>query len=418
MRIDIFTIFPDFFKVLDVSLLGKAQTSGTLEIQTHNLRDWAEGPHRSVDDTPYGGGAGMVMRADIWLNALESVLSSLPENSSEEHASGSQQAILVPSPSGVRLTQELAQRLSTYQQLTFCCGRYEGIDARFVEALKDQEGPEVIEFSLGDYVLNGGESATVVAIEAIARLVPEVIGNQESLTEESHGESGLLEYPIYTRPAEVAGLGIPEVLKSGNHADINAWRHDRALEKTAEVRPDLLQIGGKARANLSTYDRLFLALRGYAFAIESANQAHSERLSNVTEAALKQTGGFKTTHSPVITKLIHKKKNYVLLLDHPCGDLISAFEVLEAAADIRHTLFGEGQVFVAAPQAETGATPALNALLDAGFKRASNSQRRNLRSLLSSEIPGEDLQVLELDAALMARLTPPRAAASKDLLEK
>ena len=224
MRIDIVTIFPEFFSVLDVSLLGKARQTGLLELGVHDLRDFTHDRHRTVDDTPYGGGAGMVMKPEPWGEAFDSVL-------------GSESVVIFPSPAGERFSQEIARELSAAPHLVFGCGRYEGIDQRVVDDAASRA--TVRELSLGDYVLNGGEVAAMAMIEAIGRLIPGLIGNPESLAEESH-EDGLLEYPSYTKPAEWRGLEVPPVLLSGNHGAIATWRHEQQLERTKRVRPDLL----------------------------------------------------------------------------------------------------------------------------------------------------------------------------------
>jgi tRNA (guanine37-N1)-methyltransferase len=225
VRIDIVTIFPEFFSVLDVSLLGKARQIGLLELGVHDLRDFTHDRHRTVDDTPYGGGAGMVMKPEPWGEAFDSVLT--PES-----------VVIFPSPAGERFTQAIARELSEAPHLVFGCGRYEGIDQRVVDDAASRA--TVRELSLGDYVLNGGEVAAMAMIEAIGRLIPGVVGNPESLAEESH-EDGLLEYPSYTKPAEWRGLTVPPILLSGNHGAIAAWRHEQQLERTRRVRPDLLQ---------------------------------------------------------------------------------------------------------------------------------------------------------------------------------
>ena len=229
MRIDIVTIFPEFFSVLDVSLLGKARTSGLLRLGVHNLRDYTHDRHRTVDDTPYGGGAGMVMRPEPWGEALDDVLSGEEADTSP--------VVVFPSPAGEVFTQTTARELAAEQHLVFACGRYEGIDQRVIEHTAGRA--RVREISLGDYVLNGGEVAAMAMIEAIGRLVPGVVGNPESLTEESH-ENGLLEYPSYTKPAEWRGLSVPQILLSGNHGAIARWRHDQQVERTRRVRPELL----------------------------------------------------------------------------------------------------------------------------------------------------------------------------------
>ena len=230
MRIDIVTIFPEFFSVLDVSLLGKARQTGLIDLAVHDLRDYAYDRHRTVDDTPYGGGAGMVMRPEPWGDALDSVLY-------RSEARGIDPVILFPSPAGEVFTQQIARELSGEQQLIFGCGRYEGIDQRVVDYAATRARVRLV--SLGDYVLNGGEVAAMAMIEAIGRLIPGVVGNPQSLVEESHSD-GLLEHPSYTKPAVWRGLAVPPVLTSGNHGAIAAWRTEQQLERTRRVRPDLL----------------------------------------------------------------------------------------------------------------------------------------------------------------------------------
>jgi tRNA (guanine37-N1)-methyltransferase len=224
MRVDIVTIFPTFFDVLGVSLIGKARDRGILDMHVHDLRDWAHDRHRTVDDTPYGGGAGMVMKPEPWGEALDAVLS--------EDA-----VLLVPSPAGEQFSQPLARELAAEKHLVFACGRYEGIDQRVVDHYAARGRVRLV--SLGDYVLNGGEVAAMAMIEAVSRLIPGVVGNPESLVEESH-EAGLLEYPSYTKPAQWRGLEVPPVLLSGNHGAIAAWRREQSLERTRLNRPDLL----------------------------------------------------------------------------------------------------------------------------------------------------------------------------------
>ena len=226
MRIDVVSIFPEYLAPLDLSLVGKARTSGLLDLRVHDLRDSTTDRHRTVDDTPFGGGAGMVMRPDVWGTALDALLDD------DAH-------LLVPTPSGEPFTQRTAEALAGESHLVLACGRYEGIDARVAEHYRSRG--RVTEFSLGDYVLNGGEVAALVVVEAVARLLPGVVGNPESLVEESHGAAGLLEYPVYTKPPAWAGLEVPEVLLSGHHARIARWRRDTALERTAARRPDLIE---------------------------------------------------------------------------------------------------------------------------------------------------------------------------------
>jgi tRNA (guanine37-N1)-methyltransferase len=224
MRIDAISIFPEFFQVLDISLVGKAQKQSLLDIQIHDLRDFTEDKHKTVDDTPFGGGAGMIMKPEPWALALDSVLTPAS-------------IVIFPSPAGVPFKQNTARELAGAKHLVFACGRYEGIDQRVVEYASTRA--KVVEVSLGDYVLNGGEVAAVAIIEAVVRLVPGVIGNSESLAEESHSD-GLLEYPGYTKPALWRGMSVPEVLLSGNHAEIEKWRKDQSIERTRRIRPDLM----------------------------------------------------------------------------------------------------------------------------------------------------------------------------------
>ena len=229
MRIDIVTIFPEFFSVLDVSLLGKARTAGLIDVRVHDLRGFTHDRHRTVDDTPTGGGAGMVMKPEPWGEALDTILEG-----------ASDAVVVVPSPAGELFRQPVARELATTGHLVFLCGRYEGIDYRVLEHTATRpEVAAVRELSLGDYVLNGGEVAVMAMIEAAGRLVPGVVGNPDSLVEESH-EDGLLEYPSYTKPAEWRGFATPPVLLSGNHAAIAAWRREQQLDRTRRVRPELL----------------------------------------------------------------------------------------------------------------------------------------------------------------------------------
>lgn len=226
MRIDIVTIFPAFFDALEVSLLGKAQSTGLVEVVVYDLRTWTEDVHHAVDDAPFGGGAGMVMKPEVWGRALDEIL--------EPGA-----RLVIPTPAGVPFTQATAGEWASEDHLVFACGRYEGIDARVAEHYR-VTGFQVSEVSLGDYVLNGGEVATFAMIEAVTRLLPGFVGNPSSLDEESHTD-GLLEYPTYTRPASWRGLEVPSVLVSGNHAAIAKWRRAASERLTRERRPDLLK---------------------------------------------------------------------------------------------------------------------------------------------------------------------------------
>lgn len=227
MRIDVVTIFPAFFDVLEVSLLGKARGSGILDVRVHDLRDHAHDRHRSVDDTPYGGGAGMVMKPEPWGEALDAIAAD----------AASRPVFIFPSPAGEQFTQATARELAGVPHLVFGCGRYEGIDER-VFAHAATLG-EVRLVSLGDYVLNGGEVAAMAMIEAVGRLIPGVVGNPESLVEESH-EDGLLEYPSYTKPSSWRGYDVPDVLLSGHHGRVAQWRREQQVQRTRERRPDLL----------------------------------------------------------------------------------------------------------------------------------------------------------------------------------
>ena len=231
MRIDVLSIFPSYFDGLTLSLLGKAQDAGILDLHVRDLRDWAFDRHRTVDDTPYGGGAGMVMKPEPWGLALDEVAGSTDTTGAERPT------IIFPSPAGEVFTQKTARELATRDHLVFGCGRYEGIDERVFEYAADLG--EVRLISLGDYVLNGGEVATMAMIEAIGRLIPGVVGNPESLVEESH-EDGLLEYPSYTKPAAWRDRAVPDVLLSGNHGAIARWRREQQFERTRRRRPDLL----------------------------------------------------------------------------------------------------------------------------------------------------------------------------------
>ena len=231
MRVDAVTVFPDYLQPLRLSLLGKAQERGLLEVHVHDLRTWTDDVHRTVDDTPYGGGPGMVMTPEPWRRALEHV--APPD--------GPQPLLLVPTPGGRPFSQRLAAELAREPWLAFACGRYEGIDGRVAEHARRRM--RVLEVSLGDYVLAGGEVAVLVVVEAVARLLPGVLGNAASYQDDSFSGdamAGLLEGPPYTRPPSWQGLDVPPVLLSGDHAAIARWRRDEALRRTAERRPELL----------------------------------------------------------------------------------------------------------------------------------------------------------------------------------
>ncbi|MCD7100890.1 tRNA (guanosine(37)-N1)-methyltransferase TrmD [Pseudoclavibacter sp. 13-3] len=226
MRIDVITIFPEYLDALRLSLVGRSVDRGIIDLRVHSLRDYTHDVHRTVDDTPYGGGAGMVMRPEPWGEAFDDVL-----------AGADDPLVLFTTPAGAVFTQQRAVELSHERHIVFCCGRYEGIDQRVVDyaAAHWRTG----EISIGDYVLNGGEVAVLVVVEAVARLLPGVIGNPESLVEESHNR-GLLEHPSYTKPAEWRGLEVPAVLLSGNHRLVAEWQHEQSVSRTRSMRPDLL----------------------------------------------------------------------------------------------------------------------------------------------------------------------------------
>ncbi len=232
MRVDVVTIFPDYLAPLGLSILGRAQEAGLLEVAVHDLRGWTRDRHRSVDDTPYGGGAGMVMSPVPWGEALDEIAATGPD--------GVRPVLVLPSPAGAVFTQDVAASLAGRPWLVFACGRYEGIDSRVAEDAARTF--DVLELSIGDYVLAGGEVAALVMVEAVARLVPGVLGNAASVVEESHSSAlgGLLEGPTFTKPPLWRGLRVPEILLTGDHAKIAQWRREEARRRTAQRRPDLL----------------------------------------------------------------------------------------------------------------------------------------------------------------------------------
>ena len=271
MRLDIITIFPEYFAPLRVSLIGKAVQRGDITVGLHDLRSWTHDPHRTVDDTPFGGGPGMVMRPEPWGEALDAVLSAAEASGAVESGQpgGSGAQLIVPTPAGVPFSQAIAAELADAEHLVFACGRYEGIDARVVDYARSLV--PVREISIGDYVLAGGEPAVLVMIEAISRLVPGVLGNAESAEDDSFGAGigamhGLVEGPAYTRPRVWRGRAVPDVLLSGNHAAIARWRRDEALMCTARTRPDLAaRLPWKT---LSARDREVLSEAGFAVTAE------------------------------------------------------------------------------------------------------------------------------------------------------
>ena len=304
MRIDIVTIFPDYFgpigpdgKVgasgpLGVSLIGKAGARGDIDFRVHDLRRWTSDVHHAVDDSPFGGGPGMVMKPDVWGAALDDVLaeaSSAPASeSATPPASASEAApeaapeaaktptrLVIPAPSGVPFTQQLATAYAAESHLVFACGRYEGIDSRVAADARTRM--VVDEVSIGDYVLAGGEAAVAVIVEAVCRLLPGVLGNEQSAADDSFGGaggamSGLLEGPVYTRPRAWRGLEVPDVLLSGHHKAIARWQRDEALRRTAANRPDLIRRLAATGDGLDKRDRQVIAEAGYP--VDGERMAH------------------------------------------------------------------------------------------------------------------------------------------------
>lgn len=288
MKIDIVSVFPEYFEVMNLSLMGKAQAKGLLEIKAHNLRDWTHDVHHSVDDTPVGGGAGMVMKPEVWSECLDELLgfsrpsaatdavdTSDPGDSAAPGSSAPSGApvLIFPNPSAPLFTQRDATELSHADHLLFGCGRYEGYDARIPDYYRAQ-GVDVREYSIGDYVLNGGEVAVSVMLEAITRLMPGFMGNPDSIVEESYtGEGALLEHRQYTKPAVWRGIAVPDVLLSGDHGKVDRFRRDEALARTAEIRPDLIAaLDCKA---LDKADRKTLMALGW-----EVSAAHPRRLAD------------------------------------------------------------------------------------------------------------------------------------------
>ncbi len=280
MKIDIVSVFPEYFEVLNLSLLGKAQDKGLVEVHAHNLRDWTHDVHHSVDHAPIGGGAGMVMKPEVWSECLDELLNLEPttiDGSSDAVAEDDAVAdsavaedaviaqntpvLIFPNPSAPLFTQQDATELSHADHLLFGCGRYEGYDARIPQYYRAQ-GIDVREYSIGDYVLNGGEVAVSVMLEAITRLLPGFMGNAESIVEESYtGDNALLEHRQYTKPAQWRGIKVPDVLLSGDHGKVDRFRRDEALAKTNELRPDLIEAFDCTK--LSKADRKTLMALGW-----------------------------------------------------------------------------------------------------------------------------------------------------------
>ncbi|MDK6862002.1 tRNA (guanosine(37)-N1)-methyltransferase TrmD [Gardnerella vaginalis] len=244
MQIDIISVFPEYFRMLDLSLLGKAQDNGLLKINAYNLRKWTHDVHQSVDDTPVGGGAGMVMKPEVWAECLDELLYNGDDADNDDNKAdiGDNGTVLIfPNPSAPLFSQKDATQLASAKRLVFVCGRYEGYDARIPEYYKSR-GVDVREYSIGDYVLNGGEVAVSVMVEAITRLIPGFMGNPESIVEESYtGADAILEHHQYTRPTTWRGISVPAILTSGDHAKVDRFRRDDALERTSQIRPDLIE---------------------------------------------------------------------------------------------------------------------------------------------------------------------------------
>ncbi len=275
MKIDIVSVFPEYFEVLNLSLLGKAQDKGLVEVHAHNLRDWTHDVHHSVDHAPIGGGAGMVMKPEVWSECLDDLLDLEPTTIDGDRAAADEDGevaedaaiaenapvLIFPNPSAPLFTQQDATELSHADHLLFGCGRYEGYDARIPQYYRAQ-GIDVREYSIGDYVLNGGEVAVSVMLEAITRLLPGFMGNAESIVEESYtGDNALLEHRQYTKPAQWRGIKVPDVLLSGDHGKVDRFRRDEALAKTNELRPDLIEAFDCAK--LSKADRKTLMALGW-----------------------------------------------------------------------------------------------------------------------------------------------------------
>lgn len=244
MQIDIISVFPEYFRMLDLSLLGKAQDNGLLKINAYNLRKWTHDVHQSVDDTPVGGGAGMVMKPEVWAECLDELLyngddANIGDNKADIGDNGT--VLIFPNPSAPLFSQKDATQLASAKRLVFGCGRYEGYDARIPEYYKSR-GVDVREYSIGDYVLNGGEVAVSVMVEAITRLIPGFMGNPESIVEESYtGADAILEHHQYTRPTTWRDISVPAILTSGDHAKVDRFRRDDALARTSQIRPDLIE---------------------------------------------------------------------------------------------------------------------------------------------------------------------------------
>ena len=330
MKIDLVSIFPQYFTALDLSLLGKAAETGLVHARVHDLRQWTHDRHRSVDDTPYGGGAGMVMMPQVWGEALDTLIHDAPHSNDSDRSEAVRTVLAIPTPSGSPLTQAKAADLVTADHLIIACGRYEGIDQRIGDHYRER-GLEVYEYSIGDYVLNGGEVAALVLVEAVTRLLEGFMGNPDSIVEESHSD-GLLEYPAYTKPRSWRELDVPAVLLSGDHAAIARWRRNRALERTAKRRPDM--IASLALDTLDSADRMTLARVGVL--LTDTGTHHLEiRAARAEEAALIARLAARTFPDACPPELPAEAMN-VFITDHLNEDTFAA-----------HIANPEDQIFVA-----------------------------------------------------------------------
>ena len=349
MRIDVVTIFPEYLAPLELSLIGKARADGLLDVRLHDLRAHAHDRHRTVDDTPYGGGPGMVMKPEPWGEALDAILA---EPGGVAGAGAARPVLVVPGPGGERFTQDTAYELAGADWLVFACGRYEGIDERVYDEYAARLGGDRVRMlSLGDYVLNGGEVAVLAMVEAIARLLPGVIGNEESLAEESH-TGGLLEYPVYTKPASWRGHDVPAVLLSGDHAKIAAWRGEERRRRTAARRPDLLPpsavtAGGDelmlTSATVGDAPEIFTLMRACWVAEAQANEALdipplTETLEDV-RASLGPGSAWRTwvLRDPVAGRLVGSVRGQLIAWGDDPSDAPATWEVgrLMVAPDLQ-----------------------------------------------------------------------------------
>ena len=378
MRFDLVSIFPQFFDALDLSLMGKAKDSGAVRIASHDLRDWTQDRHRTVDDSPYGGGAGMVMRPDIWGKALDDILQlpaqdvagaspargALGRTGSDYNSRATRRVLAVPTPSGKPLSQRDVESLCNADQIVVACGRYEGIDQRVIDYYADMAGVEVFEYSIGDYVLNGGEVAAIVLVEAVARLLDGFMGNPASLEEESFA-GNVLEYPAYTRPAQWRGLEVPGVLLGGNHAQIESWRREKSLANTARVRPDLIdqtnpqtlsledrevlaRFGWIAPRDGSAWQRVTIRLAAFADVAEIAHvaavtfpdacpayvteEAQAEHIANNLSSEVVASWLQEPNHRVLVAVIDERIEAYTLVIMYEDGDYPSDVPADEVAA--------------------------------------------------------------------------------------